>query len=208
MNFDAAAVLAVALIHLAGVMSPGPNFIAVVHRAVTGTRAEALMLVLGIATVAIFYALASMLGVGLLLALFPGLALALKVFGALYLIWFGLRLWRHADAVVVTGAAAAGTRGGLLRAWRDGMLTNLANVKSIAFFTSVFAAAIPPQLSPLTMAAMVAAVFCNALLWYGAVALLLSTPRASAAYRRARRWIDRVCGVLLMLFAARLLADR
>lgn len=207
MNIDFASVLAVALVHLVGVVSPGPNFVATVHRAVTARRSEALALVAGIASVAVVFALAAMLGVGLLLTAFPQLALGMKLAGAAYLIWFGIRLWRRADlapaAIVPVDSSASHAR-----AWRDGVLTNLANVKSIAFFASVFSAAVPVGASSATMAAMLVAVFLNALLWYGGVALLLSTARASAAYRRAKRWIDRACGALLVLFGARLIVLR
>ncbi|MBD9609153.1 LysE family translocator, partial [Pseudomonas sp. PDM08] len=42
---DGSAVLTVFLVYLAGVVIPGPNFVAVVHKAVAATRSEALALV-------------------------------------------------------------------------------------------------------------------------------------------------------------------
>jgi threonine/homoserine/homoserine lactone efflux protein len=48
---DRTAVLTVFRVYLAGVVIPGPDFVAVVHKAVAGTRSEALALVAGIVVV-------------------------------------------------------------------------------------------------------------------------------------------------------------
>lgn len=48
---DGSAVLTVFLVYLGCVVIPGPNFVAVVHKAVAATRSEALALVAGIVVV-------------------------------------------------------------------------------------------------------------------------------------------------------------
>lgn len=48
---DSTAILTVFWVYLAGVVIPGPNFVAVVHKAVAASRSEALALVVGIVVV-------------------------------------------------------------------------------------------------------------------------------------------------------------
>jgi threonine/homoserine/homoserine lactone efflux protein len=45
-------------------------------------------------------------------------------------------------------------------------------------------------------------------IWYGLVAMLLSTPGARAIYRRLGRWIERLIGTLLVGSGLRLIYDR
>ena len=89
---DMQAVLAVFTVYIVGVVIPGPNFVAVAHKAVSARRSEAFALVAGIVLVNLFWASSALLGVGIIFALFPWLALAVKVAGAGYLLWFGYRL--------------------------------------------------------------------------------------------------------------------
>ena len=196
------AVLAVGLICLLAIMSPGPNFVAVTHRAVTSPRREALALVAGIACISGFWAGAALFGLGVVFKLFPWLFWAVKLAGAAYLAWFGLGLLRHASSPLAPRSGSA-EPGSSWRAFRDGVVTNLSNPKAMVFYASVFAGAVPVGSSTPTMLVMVAMVPLIALGWYGLVALLLSSQRASQGYRRVKPWLERGCGLLLIGFALR-----
>lgn len=89
---DIAAVLTASVVCIAGVMSPGPNFVAVTHRSVTSHRAESLALVGGIVCVNALWATAALFGLGVVFSLFPWLFWSLKLLGAAYLVWFGVQL--------------------------------------------------------------------------------------------------------------------
>jgi len=89
---DSSAVAMVFSVYAAGVVIPGPNFVAVVHKSVSGRRSDALALVTGIVIVNLFWATCAILGIGMVFAIFPWLAMSVKLAGAAYLIWFGLRL--------------------------------------------------------------------------------------------------------------------
>lgn len=195
-------VLATALICLLAIMSPGPNFVAVTHRAVSAPRAEAMALVVGIACISGFWAGAALFGLGVVFRLFPWVFWTVKLLGAAYLGWFGLTLLRHAGRPLPARALSS-ARGSSLRAFRDGVVTNLSNPKAMVFYASVFAGAVPAGASTGTLVAMVSMVPVIALGWYGLVALLLSSEQASLVYRRLKPWLERGCGLLLLLFAVR-----
>ncbi len=75
--------------------------------------------------------------------------------------------------------------------------------KSIAFNAAIFSTAAPAQVSPPTFVATLTTVGSTATYWYGAVALLLSHAVIATTYRGAKRWIDRVCGTLIIALGIR-----
>ncbi|HEY0208309.1 LysE family translocator [Acerihabitans sp.] len=199
---DTHAVLTVLLIYLAGVVIPGPNFVAVVHKAVASTRPDALALVAGIVVVNLFWASCAIGGIGLLFAAFPWVALVVKILGAGYLLWFGLRLILNAGRQPVANENAV-VSGNFRQSFIQGVITNIGNPKSMAFYAAIFSTAAPAQVSVGTFIAMLGVVGIIASLWYGAVAITLSQPRISSAYQRAKKVIDRLCGGLIMLLGIR-----
>lgn len=185
-------------------VSPGPNFLIVAQTAAGQGRVAALAAVAGVVIVNGLWAGASLFGLKAVFAAVPVVFAAVKAAGAAYLVWLGVRLWRDArkplHATPVAGTA------GLWGAFRAGLATNLANFKAVAFFASAFAAAAPApgETAMLWMSLLVVIVMATC--WYGlvALALALSSPAVAGAYRRAKRWIDRACGGLMILFGARL----
>lgn len=198
---DTVALLAAASVCLAGVMTPGPNFVAVSHRAVSTTRHQALSMVLGISLVNILWAAISVFGIGVILATSPSLFILVKAAGGIYLVWFGLRLIRR--PAIDTPSASQSVSTNTRSAVADGVTTNLANPSSMMFYASVFAGAVPDKASNETMLFLVVMVGCIGLLWYGLVALVFSTSHISALYRRVRKIIEIGCGLFLIIYAVR-----
>ena len=205
------AVLAVLSVYITGVTIPGPNFVAVVHKAVSSTRAAALALVAGIVIVNLFWATCAILGVGIVFAAFPWAALGVKIASAAYLIWFGANLILKAGSGSAPSnetSAATGTEAaaGLRQAFVQGFLTNIVNPKSMAFFAAVFASATPAHVSWPTFAAMLGVVGVVASSWYSMVAILMSHARIASHYRAGKLWVDRLCGGVIVALGIRQLA--
>jgi threonine/homoserine/homoserine lactone efflux protein len=201
---DMNAIAAVTGIFALGVMSPGPNFLVVAQRAVTRGRADALATMLGVLTISMVWASSSLFGISVVFKLFPWTRLVLKLVGAGYLVWFGVRLWRHSGDPVAAAATGSGARPGFWPAFRAGLATNLANAKAIAFYSSVFAAAAPPPGETATLWLALALVMLISLSWYSLVAFALSTGAIARAYRGAKSTIERTCGVLMVIFGVHL----
>ena len=111
---------------------PGPTIMLVVAYALGQGRRAAAATVTGVALGDFTAMTASLMGLGVLLATSATLFTILKLVGAAYLVYLGLRLWRApvtaADATVAT-ADASGRRM-LAHAW----LVTALNPKSIVFF--------------------------------------------------------------------------
>jgi len=131
--------LTVALVHLVALMSPGPDFFFVSQTAVSRSRKEAMMGVLGITLGVMIWAGVALLGLNLILEKMAWLHTIIMVGGGLYLCWMGYQLLRGALKKEVLNTPAPqvelATSG---RSFVKGLLTNLANPKAIIYFGSVF----------------------------------------------------------------------
>ena len=199
---DATAVFSAAVVCLAGVMSPGPNFVAVTHRAISSSRVEAIAMVFGIAMVNTLWAAMTLFGLNLLVTSLPWLFWSIKLMGAAYLVWFGIQLLKRSGQPLQSREASSSVSS-FRSALRDGVATNLANPKSMAFYASVFSGAVPADASMNTLLAMVVMVGVLAVLWYGSVALVLSADRMANWYRQGKKIIERTCGLFLILLGGR-----
>ena len=199
---DGSAVLTVFLVYLAGVVVPGPNFVAVVHKAVAATRSEALALVAGIVIVNLFWSTCAIAGLGVVFAAIPWAALVIKVLGAAYLMWFGLRLLGNAGRSAL-GPQNASVAGSCRESFAQGAITNIGNPKAMAFYAAVFSAAAPAHVSLGTFLSMLAVVVVVSMVWYGMVAVALSQPKIACAYQGRKKAIDRLCGGLILSLGIR-----
>ncbi|BBP59931.1 LysE family translocator [Pseudomonas sp. St316] len=199
---DGSAVLTVFLVYLAGVVIPGPNFVAVVHKAVAATRSDALALVAGIVLVNLFWSTCAIAGLGVVFAALPWAALVVKILGAAYLMWFGLRLLINAGKNA-PGPLNDAVDGSCRQSFIQGVVTNIGNPKSMAFYAAVFSAAAPAHVLPGTFLSMLAVVVVVSMAWYGMVAIALSQPRIACAYQGRKKAIDRLCGGLILSLGVR-----
>ena len=202
MHDFAAVLLPLAAIWIFGVLTPGPNFFATMHMAARHGRQAALLTVAGIGAGTAFWALAGFLGIKALFTAVPIAALAIKLVGAAYLVWMGWKMWQSATRPVDMEMIAPA------RAFRFGLLTNLANAKTAAFAASLFAVALPPDASwALTTAAFVTIVGM-ATTWYGLCAIVGSRGAVMATYRKAQKWLMRVAGTVFVGFGVKLAMER
>jgi hypothetical protein len=81
-----------------------------------------------------------------LLAALPGVYMALKVVGGLYLMWIAVQIWRGAhQPLEMGGDDKDASRRTVLQSFRQGLVTQLSNPKIVVVYSSVFAALLPAQ---------------------------------------------------------------
>jgi threonine/homoserine/homoserine lactone efflux protein len=194
------ALVAIALLHWVVLVTPGANVLVVSNLAAAGYRAQACFAALGVTLVAGVWAALAVLGVHAIFLAHPYLRLAVQAAGAVYLLYVAVRLWRSGAG----SFAGDGRRLTCAAAFRLGFLTNIMNPKSALFFGSVFATALPHEPSAGLLAASVALVLVNALIWHLFLAVAFSSPRVQAAYARQRALFSRIAGALVGVFALRL----
>lgn len=195
------AIATVATIAAVGIMSPGPDFLAVSTTAVTGTRRQASVVAAGVVLGNAAWAGAALVGVGTLFALFPTFYLLFKVAGAAYILWLGAQLLRHAKEPLPPAGSVSSS--GLYRAFARGLSTTMANPKAAVYYASALSTAAPPDASWALLLAMLFAVFLVASVWFAVVVLVLTQAKPAALFRRFKTGFESVFGVLLMAFGLR-----
>ena len=180
---------------------PGPTVTLVVGHALAGGRRTGVATVPGVALGDLTAMTISLLGAGAVLAASASLFTVLKLVGAVYLVWLGVRLWRADPAAdAFEGRAQPASQGAMF--WHAYVVTAL-NPKSIVFFIAFVpqfvAAGRPPLRQFLILEAtfvMLAAV--NAALW----ALLAGQLQARFRTPRMQRLVNRTGGGLLIAAGA------
>ena len=114
-------------------LAPGPGVFYVAARTLSGGRAEGIASSVGTGLGGLVHVAAGTLGVSALVLASAELFTAVKLLGAAYLIWLGIRTVlgaRRDDLRPVVARSAAGTR----RAFREGVMVEMLNPKTAAFF--------------------------------------------------------------------------
>ncbi len=196
---DLPAFLAIALVV---VLTPGPATALVVRNSLRGGPRAAWATTAGNSTGILGWALASVLGISALVAASEAAFAALKLVGAIVLVWLGIQAWRRARHDLP--AAAPPPRGGSSH-YREGLITSFANPKLAVFFVALFPQFVPNDASvlaaTLTMAAII--VFMD-VIWFTVLAVLVSRTRRAFVERGWASRMERVAGTVLIALGVRL----
>lgn len=195
--------LLLATAHLFAAVSPGANTMLVLRTAARDRR-QGFAAAAGFWPAGALWSLAGLAGVGALLHAAPWAETLLRLVCGGYLVWLGVGMLRASMRARDPEAQAAPASGhGILLA---AFVTNLSNPKSIAYYTSVFAATGAMHLPLGYQALAVLGMPTIGLLWYSTLVLMVSSAAARRFLHARFHWIDRVAGTVMAGFGARLLS--
>lgn len=200
--------LALAIVHFLAVVAPGPDFAVTIRQSVRFGRWVGICTALGIGAGISVHVMYTVLGVGALMHTTPWLLTVAKVVGGAYILYLGVSLVRSQPKPVLEGDKVAEepiVEQTLLKAFTTGFLTNATNPKATLFFLAIFTTLISAT-TPLKIQALYGVWMCfvNAL-WFVIVALFFSSPKVRLLFMRMGHWFERTMGVVLILFAGRLM---
>ncbi|WP_223487341.1 LysE family translocator [Pseudomonas sp. A-RE-19] len=200
--------LALATIHFLAVVAPGPDFAVTIRQSVRFGRLVGICTALGIGAGISVHVLYTLLGVGALMHTTPWLLTVAKVVGGAYILYLGVSLLRSKPKSAIEGdkgEEASIEQQTLFKAFSTGFLTNATNPKATLFFLAIFTTIISAT-TPLQIQALYGLWMCfvNAL-WFVIVALFFSSARVRLLFMRMGHWFERTMGVILILFAGRLI---
>lgn len=207
MMSTSAVLLTLALAHSLAVISPGPSLVVVARTAALHSRSAALGNALGFTIGTLIWATCALLGLALVFEAMPWLYLTMKIAGAGFLIFLAWRVWQGADETLQWSAEDTVSVPGFWRSVRLGLMTQMANPKVAIFFGSIFVAILPANPSTALQLASAAMVVSIEWIWYGSMAVALSTPRIQMAYAGAKSRLDKASALLLSMLGAALLLD-
>ena len=197
------------LLYLAAVAlliaSPGPTMLMCMTNSINHGPRRAMTSVAGSITAVVGVMLLSAMGVGALLAASEVAFTTVKVVGAAYLIWLGIKTFRSNAVLQIDAAARPSNRSFYLQ----GFLVGASNPKAVLFFAAFFpqflnpAAPIAPQFAILA-ATFVAFEFMVLTVCALGVARIVPLLKTSGPVK----WINRICGGLFTVMGGLLLLTR
>ena len=189
------------------IATPGPDTALIIRNALAAGPRASTMSALGVAVGTLVWVTASAVGVGVLLERSSTAFTILKLAGAAYLCYLGLRSLlspRDQNVTPVAGRLKLGDRG----AWSQGLLSNLLNPKTGAFFVTVMPQFIVPGDPAIRLVLMLAAFEAMLLAWLIAYGHVVSRLGRSGLGSRVRHFMTRLTGVVLIGLGARLAFER
>lgn len=184
--------------------SPGPATLAISGAAMRHGRRAGLATGFGVWCGSAAWGVAAALGISALMLSYAWIAEALRIAGALYLIWLGCKSLKGAIRPSSRTEPAPPTR----RAFLRGLLIHLTNPKAILSWGAVYAVALPAGASWAEVWGLFAALSSvSALVFLGYGVLFAATP-IRRGYARIGRWIEGAFGVLFGAAGLRLLTAR
>jgi threonine/homoserine/homoserine lactone efflux protein len=201
--------LAFAGISLLLAVTPGPDMAVVTRNALAHGRRGVIFTTTGIAVALAIWVAATALGVSALLRASGELLFVLKLAGAAYLAYLGVRTLvesrkRPGDLLASAPPAAPGHA-----IFRQGFLSAISNPKLGVFFVTFlpqFVLSGQDVFSRLLELGLVFALI--GWTWMNVYGLLVTRLREVITAPRVRQWMERVTGVVLLGFGARLALER
>lgn len=188
-------------------ISPGADMALVAKVTLERGRRAAFWTSAGICSGLLVHATASALGLSVILATSADAFTAVKLVGAAYLAYLGVRSLRGSfGPQPPVGSAPPGRRGA---PFLVGLLNNVLNPKVAIFYLTFLPQFIDPARDVLAQSLLFAVAHAlMGIAWLSAYAYVLA--RLSAVFARAgvRRWLDRVTGSILVALGVRLALER
>ncbi len=121
---------------------PGPGVAALVGRALGTGFWFTLPMLTGLVLGDLAYLVLAVAGLALVAKLFSGVFLAVRIAGALYLLWLAWKFWTSGISIAESRPAAGSARGDLFGSFFAGLALTLGNPKTIVFYLAITPAVI------------------------------------------------------------------
>ncbi len=177
-----------------GIMSPGPNILAIIGTSMGTSRRAGLIIACGISTGSLFWAILAVLGLTALLANFAWFGSILRVIGGCYLLWLASKYIRAAwvgGEIKVTAQIVKQDDVGL---YCQGIGVQLTNPKAALYWLSVMSIILRPDAPSWVAMTMIVGVGIISFVSHIAWAILFSTNRVVGFYQSFKRVFDTVIG--------------
>jgi threonine/homoserine/homoserine lactone efflux protein len=138
---------------------PGPTVIMTISHALAHGRRSILVTVPGVMLADLIAMSVSLAGAGAILSASATLFTVLKLAGAAYLVWLGVKLWRAEGSLAVMEAAATGSKDSMATLFWRAFTVTVLNPKGIVFFIAFVPQFVSPEAPVLPQFALLVASF-------------------------------------------------
>jgi len=192
-------------------VTPGAATALVLRSTLTGGWPSGIRTIAGNEIGVVAWSLLSVAGISALIAASEAAFVILKLVGAAVLVGLGvqslLSARRHRPAAAPDAGPPPPTR--RRRAFRDGVITSLANPKLAVFFLALFPQFVGRRdavLSTTLLMALLIVVFD--IVWYSTLSLIVSRAKRAFDGSRLARWLERISGTVLIALGIRVAIEQ
>jgi threonine/homoserine/homoserine lactone efflux protein len=188
--------IAVAAITILAVISPGPDFAMVTRNSYAFGRRAGLITAMGIACGVQVHVLYTVLGISVVITSTPLLFFSMKVLGAGYLIFLGIKsLTKKSKLKLETGSNSLPTTFG---AFRMGFLTNALNPKTMLFVVATYTQVVNVESSLTSSFAYGLFISISHWMWFSIVAYFFSAKALRRIMLDQQNFVDKSIGTALI----------
>jgi threonine/homoserine/homoserine lactone efflux protein len=194
------------LIHLLAVMSPGPDFAVIVRQSISFDKKTALITSLGIGTGIAAHMAYTLLGLGFILTQSEVGFLLAQLVGICYLSFLAFKLINSKPQVTLNNEITPdNTPSHHRKAFILGLMTNLLNPKATLFFLAIFTTVVSFKTPMYVQIGYALWIIFTTVLWFSLVSIFFSQQKVRAKFVSHGYLFERIMGVVLLMFAAKLL---
>ncbi len=196
--------LTICLLHFVAQLSPGPDVLLIAKSSASTTRTNTLKIILGISVGIVVWVVLTLLGFTVLTQQFPWIQQVLMFVGSLFLAKMGLAMLKGGISALKSNVQADDEV--VVEKTKEnyfllGLFTNLANPKTLIYFSSVFSLALSANAGEYLKTQLAFIIPIQTFITFTSLMMIVSQPKIKDAYQRAGAYIDVLSGSLFLIFA-------
>lgn len=192
-----------------GLMSPGPNILAVMGTSMSINRKSGMALAMGVATGSFCWAAITASGLSALIVAYGSALLVIKIAGGLYLLWLAYKSFRSAiSSQDMEAKAVIGDDQRLRRYFSRGFIVQMTNPKAAFSWIAIIALGMGTGAPVWVAAAIVIGTTVLSIAMHAIYAVAFSTAPMIQVYAKGRRWIQTAMGAFFTVAGLKLLTSR
>ena len=198
-----ASFIAIASIHIAAVIMPGPDVALTIRNSLLHSRKVGMAGALGTTTGMCIHLTYTVFGIGYLVAEMPWLMNAIRLAGAAYLMYLGYMSFKSTGDSMGDLTIQKDENTKVLTPWKAysiGVINNVLNPMVILLFIGILSAYITAE-TPLVVQALYGLMMISiTFLWFAFVALFFSVDKIRNQFLKLGKWLERLTGGALIVF--------
>lgn len=205
-------ILTFSLIALLLVLSPGPNGVLILKTASSQGLRASILNIFGLTTATFFHGALSILGFSALLMQSAELFFIIKILGAGYLFYIGVKAiissYKTAGSDTETNKITHSQKNGM-GYFNEGFITQILNPKVSMFYLAAFPQFISPgNFSYLNAFSLVSIHASIIFVWFIGVTFAIEKIKSSAKNSKMGNWIQRLSGSAMIYFSSMILTQK
>ncbi|WOD37244.1 LysE family translocator [Nodosilinea sp. E11] len=191
------------IVGLVAVITPGPDFVLTLRNSVACSRQAGIYTAIGIGVGNMVHASYTLVGIGAIVSQSILLFNILKLLGASYLVYLGIR------SIILSGKKRISLESrksgdmSRIQAFRIGFIGNMLNPKATFFFLALFTQFVQPSTPIQAQIIYGSTIAVLAFFWFSLVAMLSSYKRFNRDFLSSH-WTEKIAGVTLIGLGLRL----